>query len=102
MLHESRLPLIARFLRIALWRAPFHRSQLAAALLVDLQGIDALRFELETPPPQGSRPEDRRRVGFALGELGGLAQVDLLFDRVGAGDPGLQGAVLGALSARTR
>jgi hypothetical protein len=102
ILHEARLPLIARFLRIALWRAPFHRSQLAAALLVDLQGIDALRFELETPPPQGSRPEDRRRVGFALGELGGLVQVDLLFDRVGAGDPGLQGAVLGALSARTR
>jgi hypothetical protein len=40
-------------------------------------------------------------VGFALGAWGGLGQVEQLAARVAVGDPALQGAVLGALGART-
>jgi hypothetical protein len=100
VLLEARTPLIGRFLRRAMWQAPFHRGMLAAALLVDLAGIDALRQEVETPQPN-ARPEDLRRVGFALGEWGGLGQVEQLAARVAVGHPALQGAVLGALGART-
>lgn len=100
VLLEARTPLIGRFLREAMWQPPFHRGMLAAALLVDLAGIDALRQEVETPP-RNARPEDLRRVGFALGEWGGLVQVEQLAARVSVGHPALQGAVLGALGART-
>lgn len=88
-------------LRAALWSEPWNRSVLAAALLVAQGGIDALRAEL-TRPPAGVTERDLRRVGFALGEWGGASEVDRLAGRVGAADPALQGALLGALSARTR
>jgi hypothetical protein len=100
VLLAARTPLIGRFLRAAMWQPPFHRGMLAAALLVELAGIDALRQEVETPQ-MAARPEDLRRVGFALGAWGGLVQVEVLAARVPVGDPALQGAVLGALGART-
>ncbi len=92
--------LVAPLLRSALWRGPFHRSVLAGGLLADALGIDALRTEVESPP-RSARPEALRRAGFALGEWGGPAQVEALARRFGASDPRLQGALLGALSART-
>lgn len=88
-------------LRAALWSEPWNRSVLAAALLAAQGGIEALRAEL-VRPPAGVGERDLRRVGFALGEWGGAIEVDRLAARVGAADPALQGALLGALSARTR
>ncbi len=87
-------------LRAALWRQPSSRSILAAALIADAAGMEMLQSELLTPP-SGITERDLRRVGFALGVWGGLDQVHWLSQRQGAGDPGLQGALLGALGART-
>ncbi|MAF66680.1 MAG: hypothetical protein CMJ84_13600 [Planctomycetes bacterium] len=88
--------------RTALWRGPFDRSVLAAAVLIDRVGIFRLREELAMPPARATS-EDIRRVGFALGEWGGLAEIDELQRRLRARtfDPVMQGALLGALSART-
>ncbi len=92
---------VLSILRAALWSEPWNRSVLAGALLISHGGIEALRSELQRPPP-GVSERDLRRVGFALGEWGGSAEVDRLAGRVGAADPALQGALLGALAARTR
>lgn len=88
--------------RAALWRGPFDRSVLAAAVLIDRVGIFRLREELATPPASATS-KDIRRVGFALGEWGGLAEIEELQRRLRAraNDPVMQGALLGALSART-
>jgi HEAT repeat protein len=88
-------------LRQATWRGPWNRSCLAAGLLARHGGIQALHDELASPPER-STAEDLRRVGFALGEWGGLSEVDVLARRRRAGDPALQGAFLGALSTRTQ
>lgn len=87
-------------LRAALWSEPWNRSVLSAALWIGVAGMEPLRMELQRPPP-GTSPRDMRRVGFALGEWGGLAEVEWLGARIGPAEPGLQGAVLGALGART-
>jgi len=89
-------------LREALWRAPFDRSVLAGAVIIDVAGINTLREELQRPPADATS-RDFRRVGFALGEWGGVAEIDVLYgrERLRSGDPVLQGAFLGALSART-
>lgn len=92
---------VLSILRAALWSEPWNRSVLAGALLISHGGIEALRSELQRPPP-GVSERDLRRVGFALGEWGGSGEVDRLAGRVGAADPALQGALLGALAARTR
>ncbi len=95
-----RDPSILLILRSALWQAPFHRSALAGALILQVSGIDSLRIELERPP-KGAWPVDVRRVGYCLGEWGGTAEVERLGSRRTAADPALQGALLGALAART-
>ncbi len=95
-----RDPAVLPILRSALWQAPFHRSALAGALILQVSGIDSLRLELERPP-KGARPVDVRRVGYCLGEWGGTAEVERLGSRRTAADPALQGALLGALAART-
>jgi len=87
-------------LRAALWSDPWHRSLLAAALDISIRGIHGLRGELDAAPAD-SGGKATRRVGFALGEFGGFGEVDLLSRRRRSGDPALQGAYLGALSART-
>lgn len=89
--------------RATMWRGPWDRSILAAALLIDLAGFRALHDELERPPAAATS-KDLRRVGFALGEWGRMTEVDALSRRLrtGTGDPILQGAVLGALTARTQ
>jgi hypothetical protein len=96
----QRDPSVATIARSALWQEPFNRSVLAAALLIHISGMDALRLELQTPP-KGAMPRDLRRVGFALGEWGGTDEVERLARRARAADPALQGALLGALGART-
>lgn len=91
---------VVPLLRATLWSEPWNRSVLAAALWIDVAGMDPVRMELQRPPP-GASARDLRRVGFALGEWGGLAEVEWLGSRIGPAEPGLQGAVLGALGART-
>jgi hypothetical protein len=93
---RNTLPL----LRSALWREPWNRSALAAALVVELFGAKELQQEL-LRPPLGATPRDRRRVGFALGEWGGLREVEILAQRARPGDPAVQGALLGFLGTRT-
>jgi hypothetical protein len=75
---------------------------LAAGLFAETLGVRALREELERAPPAASS-KDLRRVGFALGEWGGMSAVQELARtlRNNAADPALQGAVLGALASRT-
>ena len=87
-------------LRQATWRGPWNRSVLAAGLLVRHGGIKTLHDELASPPARVTE-SDLRRVGFALGEWGGLTEVDVLARRRRSGDPALQGAFLGALATRT-
>ncbi len=93
-------PAVMQILRTALWQGPFERSVLSAALMQNVAGLDSIRIELDRPP-KGARPEDVRRVGYALGEWGGTAEVERLGRRRTAADPALQGAFLGALAART-
>jgi len=97
----SRDAAVQPLLRAALWSEPWNRSVLAGALMLHQGGIEALRSEVARPP-SGITDRDLRRVGFALGEWGGAVEVDRLAGRVSAADPALQGALLGALSTRTR
>lgn len=89
-------------LRAALWSDPFERSMLAATLVRQVGGAHALRLELDRVPTRASS-RDLRRVGFAMGLLGGIEEAEWLAARRGggSGDPAVQGAYLGALAART-
>jgi hypothetical protein len=100
VLLEAKVPGVVALLRGALWRPPLHRSMLAAALVIDTGGVGLLRRELESDP-RHARAQDLRRVGYALGFWGGMREVEDLARRRGVGHPALQGAVLGALAART-
>jgi hypothetical protein len=62
-------------------------------------GLEALIDELDTAP-RTAGDRDLRRVGFAIGEWGGLSAVEKLARERRETDPGLQGALLGALAAR--
>ena len=97
---ELRDPLVLPVLRAALWRGPWNRSVLAGGLMAKAAGIGSLVFELQRPPASATYA-DLRRVGFALGEWGGLDQLEILGERRVA-QPALEGALLGALGARTR
>ncbi len=90
-----------RLVRGALWDGPFERGVLVGYLLAELEGVFAVEDELASPPV-GARPSDMRRIGFVLGEWGGLATVERLARRRQSSDPVLQGAYLGALGGRTR
>ena len=87
-------------LRKALWRGPFDRSQLAAAALVEHGGVNVLTSELESAP-LGTSTDALRRVGYAIGMIGGVDELDRLRRRRGPGDPALMGAYLGTLASRT-
>lgn len=97
---RHRDPATAIFLRRALWEPRWNSSLLAGGLLVRVAGAEALLDELDAAPPTTSEG-DRRRVGFAIGEWGGLQAVERLARTRGESDPGLQGAVLGALAQRS-
>jgi hypothetical protein len=96
-LKEAR---ILEVLRAALWREPWNRSVLAGGLIMHVGGIEVLRMELRKPP-KNVTARDLRRVGFALGEWGGVDEIERLSRRRSAADPAVQGAFLGALGART-
>ncbi len=102
VLVERGMPEALPLLQSAIWRGPWDRSILACGLLVETFGFRALTDELERPPAAATS-KDLRRVGFALGEFGGLERAEAFARqlRTGTGDPILQGALLGALSART-
>lgn len=97
-----REPSIAPLVRAALWGAPWDQSCLAGAVLLRVSGAQDLIDEIDRPPPEASS-SDLRRVGYAIGEWGGLDAVARLARRLpaGSGHPSLQGALLGALAART-
>jgi hypothetical protein len=86
-------------LAAALWGSNWNRSVLAGGLVYRNAGLRGLLEELGSPPRTASE-RDLRRVGFALGEWGGLAAVEELARTRKEGDPELQGAFLGALSSR--
>ena len=91
-------------LQAAVWNGPWHRSVLAAALVVEYRGVDLLMHWV-AKPPAFARSADLRRVGFAIGEWGGLAAIEslrqFLGSAAGAERPALQGALFGALTTRT-
>ena len=91
-----------QILRRALWSDPFDRSVLAGLLVIRMTGLHGLRDELHRAP-ESANSRDFRRVGFAIGEWGGLDQVEFLHKQASflPGRPVLQGAILGALGRRT-
>jgi len=99
---EAEDDLALRYVRHALWNSPFDMSVLAGLVIVRMQGLYGLRDELNRAPVDAT-VEDLRRVGFALGTWGGIAEVDDLVRRQGLlpKSPVLQGALLGALGRRT-
>lgn len=99
VLLRARHPAMAGLLTAALWDDDWNRSVLAGGLIVRSGGTQALRDELDAAP-RGTREADLRRVGFALGEWGGLAEVEELARTRTEADPVLQGALFGALSSR--
>jgi hypothetical protein len=91
-------------LSAALWEGSMQLSTLAAALSLEHLGSSRLMlWGLE--PPAGASREDVRRVGYALGQLGGMPIVEEIARRLGTAGgtdrPLLQGALLGALGTRT-
>jgi HEAT repeat protein len=90
------------WLRTAVWNGPFDRSVLASLLVTRVLSIHGLRDEL-LHPPLNAGEGDFRRVGYALGEWGGLEEVQWLKVQRGllTNQPVLQGAVLGAFGKRT-
>jgi len=95
--HTTGIGLLAR----ALWNPPLDLSALAGALIVRERGIMALHEQLASPPSPVSKG-GIRRVGFALGEWGGVEALEELARRRSSHDPALQGAYLGAMSVRTQ
>jgi hypothetical protein len=93
-----RHPALKPLLCASLWGDPWNTSVLAGGLLARA-GPAALLDELAAPPRAASEA-DLRRVGFALGEWGGLAAFEALARTRSEGDPAFQGALLGALFDR--
>jgi hypothetical protein len=96
---RHRHPAMKGCLAAALWGSSWNRSVLAGGLVYRNAGVRGLLEELGSPPRSASE-RDLRRVGFALGEWGGLAAVEDLGRTHREGDPALQGALLGALASR--
>jgi len=96
--HDSVRPLLYE----AIWSGPMNRSVLAAAVVKGHYSVQLL-VDWADKPPASATSEDIRRLGFAVGEWGGLEALETL-DRTLGGrtdHPALQGAMLGALLART-
>ena len=95
-------PEVEPILQRAVWNGSWNRSVLAAAVVKSTSGMRRL-YHWATKPPASATSADIRRLGFAIGELGGLAALQGLSRQMGSGAdrPALQGALLGALSTRT-
>jgi hypothetical protein len=96
--HAEALPL----LQAAVWSGDWNESVLAAAIVKHSSGMRLLEHWVSKPPPYASAA-DIRRLGFAIGEWGGMDAFQSLTRSVGGGAerPALQGALLGALVSRT-
>lgn len=99
--HRSVEPLLQR----AVWELPWNLSVLAAGVVSATYGQRTLISWAANPPVEATE-QDVRRLGYAIGEWGGLPAVEALRKRLnstaGADLPALQGAILGALATRTR
>lgn len=99
--HRSADPVLAA----AVWELPWTESILAAGVAFDGGGARLLEHWARRPP-RGVGVEELRRIGYAIGEWGGLESVESLRQQLGtaagAEEPVLQGALLGALASRTR
>ncbi len=99
--HRSVEPLLQK----AVWELPWNVSVLAAGVVRATYGERTL-ISWAANPPVETTEQDVRRLGYAIGEWGGMPAVEALRRRLnsaaGADLPALQGAILGALAARTR
>ncbi len=102
---QSNSEAVAPLLHSAVWQAPQQRSILAAAMVEKHYGLTRLMHWIDKPPSTATAT-DLRRVGFAVGTIGRMRAVEDLQRQLGtvagAERPALQGALLGALAARTR
>ncbi len=97
-LADKQDPHTLSVLRRVLWGEGWNLSVIAGGVASRFYGIDFLMDELASPPAEAT-DHHLRRVGFALGEWGGLAAVEELARTQTARDAALQGAYLGALSS---
>ncbi|QDV07637.1 HEAT repeat protein [Planctomycetes bacterium Poly30] len=99
--HRAPEPL----LQAAVWTLPLNQSVLAAGCVRATYG-EATLLDWVTDPPPTATESDIMRLGYAIGEWGGLPAVQDLQRRLGTTSgaelPALRGAILGALGARTR
>ena len=99
--HRAPEPL----LRASVWNLSFDYSVLACGIVAQAYGLGTLITWL-LDPPVGATDEDVRRIGFAVGGIGGEQAVEQLQRALGTTSgaelPALQGAILGAYGARTR
>ncbi|MFT7077486.1 MAG: hypothetical protein ACJA0P_003512 [Planctomycetota bacterium] len=99
--HRAPEPL----LQAAVWTLPWNQSVLAAGCVRETYG-EATLLDWVVDPPASASESDVRRLGWAIGEWGGLPAVQDLQHRLGTTSgaelPALQGAILGAYAARTR
>ncbi len=99
--HRAPEPL----LQAAVWTLPYNQSVLAAGCVRATYGEATLLDWVVDPPPSAEK-EDIRRLGWAIGEWGGVPAVQALQRRLGTTSgaelPALQGAIFGAYAARTR
>jgi hypothetical protein len=100
VLIKYREPVALELLTSALWDDSWNRSVLAGGLLVKATSIFDLINDLDAAPRR-TNDQDQRRVGFAIGQWGGLAAVEELARNRNERHPAVQGAFLGALSTRT-
>jgi hypothetical protein len=100
VLVRSKHPRGLAILRDALWRSPRPLACIAALQWIESAGLAELENELDLAPARTTVPE-LRRAGFAYGRFCGWPALDRLARRKRADDPLLQGAWLGALSARS-
>lgn len=89
----------------AVWTLPYNQSVLAAGCVRATYG-EATLLDWVVDPPASADEEDIRRLGWAIGEWGGIPAVQALQRRLGTTSgaelPALQGAIFGAYAARTR
>jgi HEAT repeat protein len=92
-------------LQAAVWTLPYNQSVLAAGCVRATYG-EATLLDWVVDPPASADEEDIRRLGWAIGEWGGVPAVQALQRRLGTTSgaelPALQGAIFGAYAARTR
>ncbi len=99
--HRASEPL----LRASVWGLSFDYSVLACGIVARAYGLETLITWLLDPPTDAT-DEDVRRVGYAVGGIGGERAIEQLQRALGTTSgaelPALQGAILGAYGARTR